>query len=209
MSRSRKGNFSRDYSEDGSAPSWLNDFAASLHKTSVQSADADRSMFDQISEILGGPKSRYATVDEAVQDFQKRTGLAQYLQMCEAEQAEVTKVAGIGELADMNDADGKLPKLLEEHPEIQSFIENFVRDRKGFIHGPAVIESIRIIFRNENFSSDELEDKYLRKYISDRIMDEKSKHEEKAPPVGDLGKLDYSAHSGEAQDAFAIIMPAK
>ncbi len=209
MSRSRKGSFSRDYSEDvgSQAPSWFREFASNLQKTSVQSADADRSMFDQISDILG-TKSRYATVDEAVQDFQKRTGLAQYLQMCEADQAEVSKVAS-AEMPDLEADESQFPTLLKDHPEIQEFIENFIHARKGHIHGPAVTESIRIIFRNKNFSSDELEDKHLRKYISDKIADEKSKNDHHEEPIGDLGKLDHSAPSDEAQDAFAIIAPAK
>jgi hypothetical protein len=228
MSRGRKGVFSRDNSEDSnvSQPDWFKEYSSNLQKLSVQPAHKDRAFFDQITDILGN-KSRYATVEEAVKDLQDRTGLAKYLQMCEAEQAEVTKVA-----QDINDThvkepkteeelevtldpdsdEMKYPKLLQDHPEIKKFIENFVKSRNGFVHVPAVVESIRIIFRNDNFTSDELEDKHLRKFINEVIIKEKALHEGDNAGIDiDLGKLDHSTDTQveENNDAFSILMPAK
>lgn len=227
MSRGRKGVFSRDNSEDtgSSQPDWFKDYSSNLQKLSVQPAHRDRALFDQISDILG-TKSRYATVEEAVQDLQDRTGLAKYLQMCEAEQAEVRKTAqemhvhtepvkteeDLEVTLDPDSDEMQYPKLLKDFPQIKQFIENFVKSRNGFVHVPAVVESIRIIFRNEDFSSDELEDKHLRKFINEVIIKEKALHEgDHAGVDTDLGKLDHSTDSQveENNDAFSILMPAK
>lgn len=221
MSRNGKGVFSRQSENDVSAPDWFSDFSSNLQKMSVQPAHRDKALFDQISEILGN-KSRYATVEEAVQDLQKRTGLAQYLQMCEAEKVEVHKNAADHavmkedpstpvdeeELIVMLDPDTdevQYPVLLKEHPHIERFITNFVTSRRGYIHVPAVIEAVRSVFKNENFTSDELEDKHLRKFINELIIKEKSQHNKDYGSDVDLGKIPSSSNDTEQKDDFFAI----
>lgn len=231
MSRSRKGSFSRESETSNTAqPDWFIEYSENLKKLSVQPAHKDRALYDQINDILG-TKSRYATVEEAVTDMHGRTGLATYLQMCESEKSEVLKTAFDKQNIEMNtnesdsdrtelensidpDSDqNHYPQLLKDHPEIESFINNFIKDRNGYIHVPAVVESIRIIFRNEDFSSDELEDKHLRKFINEAIIKEKSLHENDNSGTDiDLGKLDNTSDSSQSEennDAFSILMPVK
>lgn len=59
-------------------PSWYSGFVAALDKQSVKSRQQDYSLFEQISSMMTH-KSKYSTVDEAVDDFKKRTGLDKYL----------------------------------------------------------------------------------------------------------------------------------
>jgi len=242
MSRDRKGSFSRDnYTSDEQAPSqpdWFKEYSANLEKLSVQPARKDRDMFNQISDILG-TKSRYSSVEEAVTDMHSRTGLATYLQMCEADKAavmsneklasdettEVTETTDvlpeqhdseIEKAIDPNSDESHFPQLLKDHPEIGEFIKSFVgpKGRSGYIHVPAVVEAIRIMFRNKDFSSDELEDKHLRKFINEEIIKEKAKHKtDTAKDNKHLGELDAPGDSSssnyENNDAFSILMPAK
>lgn len=225
MSRNNKGPFSRQSEQDLSAPDWFSEFSSNLQKMSVESAHRDKALFDQISEILGN-KSRYATVEEAVQDLQKRTGLAQYLQMCEAERAEVHKNAAdhtvmkedpstqveeeLEVTLDPDTDEVQYPKLLQEHPYIDRFIRNFISSRHGYIHVPAVVEAIRNIFKNDNFTSDELEDKHLRKYINELIIAEKSQQNQESYDNVDLGKIPSSSTDTDQQaDFFAIFNTVK
>jgi hypothetical protein len=91
------------------ASSLENDFIANLEKLSVQPMN-NKSTFDTINQILGN-KSKYSTVDEAVLDMQKRTGLFDFLQAKKASQ--------------------QLPEIFNEIPEMKTFIDNYVQDRPG------------------------------------------------------------------------------
>lgn len=91
MSRGR-GKISRDtsfstYSND--EPSWAKDYFDAVEKYSVKSRTEDASIFDQINQILGNSKSKYSSVEEAVLDMQKRTGLYDLLQKKASEETSL------------------------------------------------------------------------------------------------------------------------
>src|SRR5271169_374332 len=74
-------NISRDTSSvetSGREPSWFADYVKNLEKEAVKSKRDDYSLYDQINGILGN-KSKYSSVEEAVLDMQRRTGLLDLL----------------------------------------------------------------------------------------------------------------------------------
>lgn len=89
-------------------PSWAADYLAAVEKYSVKSKQDDQILINQINQILGNTKSKYSSVEEAVLDMQKRTGLINILQ----------------KKANQND-------MFEEFPELKDFIEEKVKAFPG------------------------------------------------------------------------------
>lgn len=84
-----------DYEIDhGDCPAWLKDFAKEMAgKTAVEVIREQQSSFiDQISGIVNN-KSKFSTVEDAVADYQERTGLAAYLNKIQAGTDNLDKVA--------------------------------------------------------------------------------------------------------------------
>ena len=117
-----RGNFKirPDHSEadrepTGQGSNWLDRFAESYAKAEAEGKTAvevarDRmeqiptSMHDQISAIMnGGRSSGHGSVEDAVKDYQERTGLTDYLQQAQASQ-QLQDVAAIIKGAEDDDA---------------------------------------------------------------------------------------------------------
>lgn len=69
---------SRQSDEPISEDHWLKQFQKNLAKSGVQSRSVDSSLFDQINSIMNG-KSKYPSVEAAVEDMKERSGLTAYL----------------------------------------------------------------------------------------------------------------------------------
>lgn len=85
--------------ERSSCPDWLESFAEKLAiKSSVvdeaRERDKSASIFDYMSSIINKTKPKYSSVEEAVQDYQKRTGLSNYLEQTQKE-AKKKEIAGL------------------------------------------------------------------------------------------------------------------
>jgi hypothetical protein len=85
---SRDKSFSTYSNED---PSWAKDYFDAVEKYSVKSRKEDATIFDEINQILGNAKSKYSSVEEAVLDMQKRTGLFEILQKQASDEPEMFK----------------------------------------------------------------------------------------------------------------------
>lgn len=204
MSRGSKSSFSRD-------SSLSDEIIKSLTKTSVNSVKDDGELFGQINSILG-TKSKYSTVQEAVEDMQKRSGLSHYLSL-NASSSEVKKEASddlevtLDPVFDKN----QMPKLLQEKPQVKGLIDNFITSRMGHVHVQAVVDKVSTLFKSDGISSDEFEDKHLRKYINDMIIEEKKKHSSDSAnsSYSEMGKADFSTSDNDNHDAFKLLEPAK
>ena len=173
-------------------PSWFNDFVSNLEKNSVQSKQ-QISTFDQINQILGN-KSKYSTVEEAVLDMQKRTGLYDYLRTKSA-QGQTPTV---------------FPPLFKDIPELQTFIDNFVKDRPGVSVEAVIHDILRLQSIKQKLpQSDDVPDD-VKHYINGKILECKQNHPEKTDELG-LGKLDLSTDENTAKDndPFRGCTPAK
>ena len=74
---------SRNSDENVSEDHWLKQFEKTLQKGAVQSVSKD-SFYDQINAIIGGTKSKYSSVADAVEDMKERSGLMAYLNKVKA-----------------------------------------------------------------------------------------------------------------------------
>jgi hypothetical protein len=122
---------------------------------------------EQINRILGN-KSKYSTVDEAVLDMQKRTGLYDYLR----------KVQASG-------------NILEEIPMIKTYVDNYVEDHPNasvfsVIHDMVKIQQIR----DKLPTTDDVPPEVY-KYINDKLMELESRHNDKNDST-QIGKVDVS-----------------
>lgn len=104
---SRDTSFSSYSTEE---PSWAKDYFEAVEKYSVKSRRDDSALFDQINQILTNTKSKYSSVEEAVLDMQKRTGLFDILQKLAAEET---------------------PKMFERFPDLKDFIEAKIKTYPG------------------------------------------------------------------------------
>lgn len=68
----------RNSDENMSEDHWLKQFEKTLKKDAVQPIN-QQSFYDQINSILGGTKSKYSSVADAVEDMKERSGLSAYL----------------------------------------------------------------------------------------------------------------------------------
>ena len=159
-------------------PSWFNDFVSNLEKSSVQSKK-ELSTFEQINQILGN-KSKYSTVEEAVLDMQKRTGLYDYLR---------TKSA----------SDSETHELFETMPELKTYIDNFVKDRPGVSVDAVVHDILRYPpIKNKLPNSDDVPHD-IKEYINKQILEAKKNNSHPSEDLN-IGKMDLSTDENTAKD---------
>jgi hypothetical protein len=92
-------------------PKWMKDFVHNIEKAAVQPSHQDQSLFDQISSVMNGTKSKYPNVDAAVKDMQERSGLLAYKNKVDANKIDVKKLAQQIENAKMGSADLEITAL--------------------------------------------------------------------------------------------------
>lgn len=182
---------SRDtsYTEEpynGEMPAWYNEFVKNLE---VQSTKSQRSIYDQITSILGNSKSKFSSVDEVVEDLKHRTGLKAFLQAKQANMSE--------------------PKIFSEIPQMKIFIDNFISDRPGTSIESVVHELLRIDTIRDKLPSKIDIDDDVKAYINVRIGESK---ERSTPDVNNvnmnLGKVEPS-NDIDVDNPFQSCEPTK
>ncbi len=169
---------------DSSCPNWLESLAVQLAErdeekalTAVEVArrrnDAP-SVFDQMHAIMNGSVYRtpYTSVDEAVRDYAKRTGLDEYRKRALAQQ--IMDAPAEEEIAEEDTekknslAPAEKPALLERLPLIENYIHNFIDTNRG-AQIPAILYNIGVLFRRDGVTESDLDDADLARYINDLI----------------------------------------
>ena len=191
MSRGFK--ISRDYytaSEGGDRVDWIDDFANRLNKASQikypsavevgrQRAATNNSIFDQISSIMGG-KPVYSSVQNAVEDMQRRTGLTEYLKRISSkEKGELEKSAHEpkgGGLAVCVFSDDESIK-----EKIINYIENIIETHNGHIAVPAVQSEVLDTFRGK-CQPEHVNNPLAAKLISEKISSILSRNPQPSDP---------------------------
>ena len=231
----RQGSVFRQDSE----PEWFREYASNLQKSSVKSVQEDSSIFDQVQAITGtrarfhsveeavrdmqnrSGLARYLQMSAGEKETVKRaareeTGPSENFEE-EPQQWPESLDSYDNTDSDLEvsldgSEDHDLPKIIENHPNIAAVVRNYVESRKGNVHVQAVMEKIHTLFRHEGISSDELEDKNFKDYINDIIIKEKKQHDNNEDSIDiELGKSDtgFENDTGDSNDAFSILMPAK
>lgn len=207
----------RQSEADVSEDHWLRQFEQKLQKTSVQPRGND-SLFDQINTIMNG-KSRYPSVQAAVDDMMHRSGLSDYLDNVKTSQTETsgqpTKVAQQSDQARMQEVktNPKTPKIIEEKPSILHTLENIIRDSKGNLSVPTIISRLHALHASDITDESAWDDEKLIRLVSYFNIKAKKDNPANFENFDNLGKRDHSTADSDIDpsntDAFNVLMPAK
>lgn len=179
------------------APSWFGDYVKNLEKEAVKSKKNDYSLYDQINSILGN-KSKYSSVEEAVLDMQRRTGLLDFLNQKKQANIETQKKHANLE-------------VLTQIPALKTFIDNYIEDRPGTSVDAVVHDLLKIRSIKEKLpEGDDVSDD-IRRYINDKITEINMLRPHSGEDDLELGKLDLSTDDNVSSDndPFSGCEPAK
>lgn len=202
---------SRQSEESSDEDHWLNQFQKSLQKGAVQ-PKVQENLFDQINSIMNGSKSKYTSVDHAVQDMKERSGLTAYLSKVSDEIAGSKKTAA----ADVQQAfDKKIdltPIVVKKHPPVMKTLENYIKDTKGNLPVPAIIDKLRSIHQSDCSDAKDWDDDKLIRLVSRMNLGAKTDNSANYENYNNLGLRDVGSNSDidpANTDAFFGLNPVK
>lgn len=164
---------------------WLSDLENQLLKEAVQPRHVDQSIFEQINGIVGGVKSKYRSVSDAVEDMQRRSGYFDY----------VNKKVSSDESSKEKKNTNK-PGLLLKHPQIEVTINNYCSHTRGEQALPAIINHIRGIHDSDVLDKSLWDETSLFDYV--HKMNEGCKRHQSDDINVNLGKAnDYKDENAE------------
>lgn len=206
MSRNTRAqpSISRNIDSDIDGDYWLRQFEKSLEKSAVQSRKMDQSLFDQINSIMS-KKSKYPSVEAAVQEMKERSGLIDYLKKSSEQDNKPIKTAQVPQKSN-------LPIVIQKYPAIKKTIENYITSTKGNLPVPAIIDKIKSIHNNDVTDSQDWEDDNLIRYVSRLNLAAKSENSSNYQQYQNLGThQDTRDDEIDASniDAFHSLTPAK
>lgn len=205
--RRTQPSITRQSDENSSEDYWLKAFE---QKLAVQ--PANQSVFEQITSIMNG-KSKYPSVEVAVADMQERSGFSAFvkaLNKTSDNEETTTKTA-----ADQNDGCDKkdfTPIVIKKVPSIKSTLENYIRDTKGNLPIPAIIDKIRSIHRSDVSEAKDWDDDKLLKMVSHLNLEAKRSNPGIYENYSNLGRQDNTGDSEidpSNRDAFHSLNPVK
>lgn len=199
----------RNSDENISEDHWLKQFEKSLQKGAVQPR-VQQSLFDQINSIMN-QTSKHSSVEAAVEDMKERSGLTAYLKQSEVENSsDVVKKA-----SDENQAKtkkSKLPSVIQKFPTVLRTLENCIRDSKGNLPIPAIIERVRSIHQNDVSDASDWDQDDLLYLVSQLNLDAKKGNPASYEDHSNLGGRDSMSDAEidpSNTDAFFALNPAK
>lgn len=160
-------------------PNWMSEFADNLQKQSVESKQkADKSIYDQISSIMGN-KSRYPTVEAAVEDMKERSGMKKFLD----------KLQSQGQADGVNKKAEQSVKLFEKVPQLKDTADNYIEDTNGNLPIPAVVDKLKSIHRGDVVDDADWDDVNFLQYINNKSIEVRKQHLHEDHNFKNLGKL--------------------
>lgn len=195
-------------SEEGQSDHWLREFENKLQKTSVQ--PRGQSVYDEISSIMN-TRSKYPSVQAAVDDMMHRSGLSTYLDTVKESQEKIpnekpTKTAQEKE-------DSKLPRVMKEVPGAKRTLENIIKETKGNSPISAIIQKLRSLHARDTADESVWDDENLLRLVSKCNLEAKKSNPGVFDNYDQLGKIDHANLDTDIDasntDAFNILMPAK
>jgi hypothetical protein len=203
MSRNRYQNIiSRESDASIVDDYWFKQYQKMLDKNAVQPLSKTKSIYDQISEIIN-KKSKFPSVEAAVKDMQERSGIIAYWEKLSKKSNVNLKKADV-------DVETTEPEILKKFPNIKKTLENYIRDTKGNLDLPAIIEKVKTIHKFDGPQSKDWEDENFIRFVYKMNFDEKSKYDQNSSDFANLGKLDRDNDIDPANtDAFFGLMPYK
>ena len=202
---------SRQSDESYSEDHWLKEFENKLQKTSVQPRGDN--LYDQINSIMN-TKSKYPSVQAAVDDMMQRSGLTAYLENVKVSKDESAgKARKNAQLAPQTPVDSKTPELIKMKPSVNQTLENIVKETRGNMPVPAIIGRLRALHSRDVPDESVWEDEKLIRLVSQMNLQAKTDNPNSYDRFDNLGKGDHSTADSDIDasntDAFNILMPAK
>jgi hypothetical protein len=206
---------------------WLKQFENSLQKNSVQSRDS-ANLFDQINSIMN-TKSKYPSVQAAVDDMMHRSGLSDYLsnvKLSEHEtegrpkKAQVTSQQAtppqqnpVQNAPAHNQQNDKTPDVIKEKGSILTTLQNIIKDTKGNMPLSAIISKLHSLHARDVSEESAWDDENLIRLVSQLNLQAKKDNPGNYENYNSLGTGDHSTADSDIDasntDAFNALMPAK
>jgi hypothetical protein len=204
---------SRNSESELDEDNWLNRIEKTLQKEAVQSKKIDQSMFEQINNIMNG-KSKYPSVQAAVDDMMSRSGVTAYLDKLNKTSKEnnsATKTAS----DDNKVIDKKIPIepiVFQKCPGAKNTLANIIRSSRGHLPVPAIIARIKAIHDRDVSDVKDWDNDDLIRAVSRANLEEKSKGFEDTTNQTSLGLKDEMNDKDidpSNSDAFHGLNPVK
>lgn len=206
---------SRQSDENADGEHWLNQFEKSLQKGAVQPRNEEASLFDQINSVMNG-KSKHSSVAAAVEEMRERSGLTAYLQTSLKTSEDISNEGATKTASDQNKVIDKkvdmTPIVIKKCPQIKTTLDNYIRDSKGNLPIPAIIDKIRAIHHNDASDPKDWEDDKLLMLVSTLNLRAKKDNPATYENYSNLGardNMDDSEIDPSNTDAFHALQPAK
>lgn len=198
MNKKNSRNISPFYRNSDSKSELEDAFLNNLKKISVQ--PARESIYNQISQIIG-TKSKYPTVEAAVEDMKERSGLNAYLKKIQSEEELKNKKTANQEVV-----------LFKTHPNVKSTIDNYCEDSRGNLAIPAIVEKIKEIHGKEISDHSLFDNHDLLSYINNKNIQVKKTYPSDNKNYNNLGKIntrdEQESHDGN-EDVFQSFFTTK
>jgi len=186
---------------------WLKNFQKNLEKGAVQSKKIDESIFEQMNSIMN-TKSKYPSVQAAVDDMMNRSGMKDYLEKTKKSENENNTNKKTASSKEMH----LIPIVIKKLPRIANTCKNYIESTRGNLPIPAIIDKIKSIHQHDVSDASDWEDENLIRYISKLNLAEKSKHGMEEQNHFNLGKrenMDVTDTDPSNTDAFFALNPVK
>jgi hypothetical protein len=165
-------------------------------------------------------KSRYPSVEAAVEDMKERSGLSAFLAKKSNDDGANAKTATQEKTASDNNAVfekkvpmGKvLPVVIKKCPQVRNTFENLISSTKGNLSIPAIISRVRSIHQNDVSDAKDWDEDSLMAWVSNLNLQAKKDNPEVVTDFYNLGRNDRSSTDDidpSNKDAFISLMPAK
>ncbi len=202
---------SRQSDEAFSDDHWLKEFESTLQKTSVQ--PAGRSLFDEISSVMRNSKSKYPSVQAAVDDMMQRSGLTDYLDNVKLSEEDTTNQAKkTAQAMPPKKDDSKVPDIIKQKPSVLRTLENIIKETRGNMPVPAIISRLHALHAADIADEGAWEDDKLIRLVSQLNLQAKKDNPGSYDNYDQLGQGDHQNDAdidASNTDAFNILMPAK
>jgi hypothetical protein len=182
----------------------INELKNNLEKDAVQSREKDKSLYDQINNIINN-KSKYPSVQAAVEDMKERSGLNTYLK-----NKNIKKASDNNQVIDKKVDLQIIPTIIKARPEIESTFRNCIQDSKGNLSIPAIISRVKGIHSQDASDDKDWDDPKLTVFVAKLNLEEKAKDGESNKFYNNLGKSNNDNNDADPSntDAFSSLMPA-
>jgi hypothetical protein len=204
---------SRQSDADQSDNHWLRQFEEKLQKNSVQPRGND--LIEQINSIMN-TKSKYPSVQAAVDDMMNRSGLNNYLDNVKiSEHVEQTSPKKTAQQAvDQSPAkDDKTPDVIKRKKDILTTLKNLIEDSKGNSPISAIIDKLHSLHARDIAEESAWDDEKLIRLVSHLNLKAKKDNPGNFDNYNMLGKGDHSTAESDIDpsnsDMFHALMPSK